>query len=256
MRFATAIMAGMLCGSAAMAMDSLTGGIERTGSSLSYGLNFHDDGDGDPFVENFTHSLVYRTDYALGGGWSLGASLSYAHETYDADFFSERYGFGLFPYMEFGSGELGAYFIASTNSSTPEQEYGIEGRYAIGMASVESYLGVFLDDGESEGTFGAAISYPVFGSWDLYAVHRRDYFDSGFDGLTTLGVTYALSGGDSGADSMPPLAVSFEVSKFHDEDEGVLGSGWQQVSLSLTYLFDGDRSSLFRGVRSVDYFYD
>lgn len=256
MRRALGLMAISLCGSAALASDSAWNGLDRTGSSLSYGLNFHDDADGDPFVDNHTQSLVYRTDYALGAGWSLGAALSFATETFNGDFFSERYGLGLFPYVALGAGELGAYFVASTNMSTPEQEYGIEGRYDFGAARVESYLGVYLVDGEPLGTFGAGVRYGLADPWNVYAVHRRDYFDTGFNALTSLGLTYALAGGDSGLTSAPPLAVSLEVSKFHDQTQSIGASGWQQVSLSLTYLFGGERTSVFRGVRTVDYFYD
>ena len=50
--------------------------------------------------------------------------------------------------------------------------------------------------------------------------------------------------------------LSLEASKFHDEDDGLAGSGWQQYSIGFTYLLSGGRESLFRGVRSVDYFYD
>ncbi|MEL7343383.1 MAG: hypothetical protein AAFN59_00800 [Pseudomonadota bacterium] len=240
----------------AAAAGAFWDGIERTGSSLSYGLNFHDDDDAEPFVENYTQSLVYRMDYALGGDWSLGVSLGYVHETYEADYYSERFSIGFFPSMRVGAGDIGAYFIAGTNTSTPEQEYGIQGSYDFGAVSFEGYAGVFLDDGDAEGTLGAALRYPVLEGLDVYAIHRRDYFDSGFDGLTTLGVAYALSGGDSGPSSLPPLFVSLEASKFHDQGSSLFGSGWQQYSISVSYVFGGDRPSDFRGVRTVDYFYD
>lgn len=232
------------------------GGSGTDGAYLTFGINFNNDGGTGSLDENSTRSLVLQSEINLSGRVDLGVSFTTAKEDYQGSFYSERYNLGLHPKYNFERGQAGVYAIAGTGKGDPETQYGIEGNMSAGAFDLEGYLGVLVEDGDSVGVLGAGALAPISDRIDGYAIHRRDFFDTGYFALTTLGISYALGGADSGSSSVPPLILALEASRFHDDDEGLLDSDWNQVSFTFTYLLGGGKRSLFRGVRSVDYFYD
>lgn len=230
--------------------------ITEDGSRLSYGLSLHNDGSGDPLGENYTQQLTYRRDYSLGASTGLGVSLTWANEIYQDDHYSSRFSLGLHPSYDLGNGTIGGYLFVGTNEDRPETQYGIEGLFAVGPVDVETYFGTFLDDGDAFGALGVSASYGLSDGLDIYAAHRRDFDDSGYFALSTIGVSYALATTTSSSSMAAPLLLTFEASRFHDDGESFSDSDWNQFSLSLTYVLGDSRRPILGDVRSVDYFYD
>ncbi len=232
-------------------------GITHDGSTVSLSYNFHNDAFDQPYSENYTSFVTARSDYLIVGNFGVGVSLGYVMEQYVGDFLSDRIIYGLHPYYKIDGGRIGAY-IAGEQHRTNEETYtsfGLEGTYRIGQFAFDGYFGRTDFSSTSYRTnLGLAAGYEVIDGATAYLIHRRDIDETGafFFALTGLGVDYDFSG----IGSFPPVVLSAEVSRFHNELDSVGASEWNQFSIMATYSIGGGQKDRFSGIRAVDYFYD
>ncbi len=258
MKLAHLLAATALCSTPAFA-QSLPNFMHE-GSSVTLGFNFHNDDDDDPFRENFTTSLTGTSRYALSDSFGIGVTLGYNRETYQTDFYSSRFFLDLNPYYTIGEGEIGAFYtvmsyVDDSDNRENHSQYGFAGSQSYNNFTFEGYAGRLDQDGSLSNTVGIGLGYDVNDNLGVYYVERRDYSLGGnfYFGLVTLGVSYDF---DDMISSSLPLVVSAEYSRFTGDDTSFGESEWDQFSVVATYQFGGGADSMFRGVRSVDFFYD
>jgi hypothetical protein len=230
------------------------GGITHAGSTINLGLSFHnDDGEGE-FSENYVSSLTATSRYSISENMGVAVSLGFVNETYETDYYSERYLIDVNPYYSFGSGSVGVFYTAISHDyydETPvnDVQYGITADYAFNGFAVEAYAGVYFEDGEfNEDTYGIAAGYGLSDAVTVYATYRLDVDEDDEDSILSIGASYDLHN--------MPVSFAAEYGKIGDEELSFTGSEEKQITLAASYNFGAGAQSMFRGLRAADYLYD
>ena len=242
----------------AVAAQSLP--IESEGGRVTFAWNGHNDGSDQPRPENWTTSLTARSNFGWGGGpFGIGASLGLTYERYDDAYFSTRGLVGLHPYYRLNDTDwIGLYIVSETdNDDNRDTLYGVEGMSVFGSLSFSGYIGrTEFENGGEDGNLGLALGYDVTPEINLYGYTRRDFdLDDPGDNylaLSGIGASYDLS--EIG--TLPPLTLAAEYARFHSDSQSFGGSDWDQISLVVTYTFNGATPSPLRDLYRSDYFYD
>jgi hypothetical protein len=248
------ITAATIVSLASAASAQSFGGVTHQGSTVNLAFNFHNDGRGEPYSENYTTHLTATSRYGFGNDFGVAVSLGFQQETYEDSFYSERYLLDLNPYYSFGNGSVGVYYTAIShdygNSASNDSQYGVTADYAINGFGIEAYAGVYLEEGDfNEDTFGIAGSYDVTDAAQVFVSHRRDVNSDGdWNGSVSLGATYDLQ--------VAPISITGEITKLGNTGTPFDESDWNQFTIAASYSFGGGAQSIFRGLRAVDFFYD
>lgn len=232
--------------------------ITHEGSSVSLAYNFHNDFGDEAYNENFTAQLSVASRYAIGNGFGTTVTLGYSNETWEDAYYSERYLLDFNPFYDFGTGTVGLFYTVIAHDEegdyTDDALYGITGGLNMNGFGVEAYAGVYESEGDFvEDTYGLGASYDVTPEATVYVAYQRDVTDDNFFGdLTSIGASYDLSGSIGSL----PVSVAGQVSQLGFNDMSSDDDVGNQFSIIASYNFGEGASTIFRGFRAQDFFYD
>lgn len=231
-------------------------GIQHDGSTVTLSFNFHDDYDDQPYTESYTTFLSAASSYRFGGNVGLTLTLGYVNETYEEEFYSERYSFDINPTYTIGDGTVGLYYSAVASNDGDWEDhanYGLTGTFESGPLSFEAYAGIREKESEfADDTYGFAAGYSFTDDVSAYFTYQRDTESDGdFDALTAIGISYDLTSLAS-----VPVTISGEIGLFTDEDLSLSEAEGNHLAVTASYNFGGGSESFFQGLRAWDYYYD
>lgn len=232
-------------------------GIVHDGSTVTLAFNLHNDGQDDPYSENYTTMLSARSSYSFGNSFGATFTLGYQSEMYQDSLFSERYILDVNPTYSFGMGTVGLYYTAISRSrdsvDEPQANYGVTATYESGPFGVEAYAGNYDEDGDfNHNPYGIAASYSLTDDASVYIAHQRDVRDTdNFDAATSIGASYDL-GGLTGA----PIPVTAAASRLYFDGTSFSDSEWNQFTIAASYDIGGGSKSVFGAFRSWSFYYD
>ena len=246
----------VLASSSSVALAQGSAGFNHEGSTISLGFNFHNDGDGDPYSENYTTQLTAQSAYSFGQNLGAIVSLAYSREQYSDDLYSERFVLDLNPTYALGDLEVGAFLSTISRKRNGDtlnySSYGATASYDAGPVGLEAFAGTYDEDGFEYDIYGIAGSYDISSDLGGYLAYRRDSYDSdSYDASVTLGASYNLAS----ATGMP-VTISGELSRFIGSNLSFSESEWNQFSILASYDIGGGVDSVFRGLRGWSYYYD
>ena len=246
-----------LCLTVATAQSAVAQSFAHEGSTVTLSFNFHNDGEDDPYSENYTTHLSAASAYSFGGAFGAVFTLAYENEEYTDSFYSERYLIDVNPTYNFGPGTIGLYYSAIRSNDGDEQTndetYGLSATFASGPVTAESYIGVYEEDGGFvSDTLGLGGSYAFGGGAAAYVTHQRDTLSNdNYRAFTAIGASYDLS-----AVTGAPVVVAAEAGRHSFDNLSLSESEWNQFGISASYNFGGGAQSMFQGLRSYDFYYD
>lgn len=227
---------------------------------LSFVWNGYDHNVNGHRSENYTYTLQGVTQFQLLPRVGFDVTLGFNEEFERGSFFSNRTFLDFNPHYDFDEGQIGVFATAISHyaGGQPREtgwQYGVIGGHNYGNFSLEGYSARLDEPSSEENTVGIAFGYDLSDAVTAYYAERRDYNTSSpsFLGLATLGVSFDLGASDM---STVPIILNAEYSRFFDNIVSASDSEWDKVSVMATYRFGTPTTSFFRGVRSVDFFYD
>lgn len=237
---------------AAPASAQSFGPLTHEGSTVTAAFNFHNDGDGDPFNENFTKQFNFASTYKVAPLVDLTFFVGYNQEIYEDEHYSDRKYLGLEANRSLTNGTIGGYLVFGhlvyEGDVTIETQFGLTGTYQQGAVGFEGYVGGY-NDGETTSSVGLASTYDLGNGLSPYIfVRRQSDGGSAFDALAGFGLDFELKSA--------PVVLTAELSKHFDNETGLFDSAWNQVSVMATYKFGNGKKSVFRNIYNYDYYYD
>ncbi|MDC0116238.1 hypothetical protein OAH97_02025 [Octadecabacter sp.] len=257
MRFSLAVIGGLVaaCPAFSQSLPVTFEGASLTGAYNDYN-GFEGAGGSD---DGFTYTINAAARISFGQNFGALFTLGYNEEEFDGDFFSSRAFVDINPYHKVLDGEIGPFFtyFQRNQGSFEGVQYGVSGKQQYGKYTFEGYASVFEDSLSPITTnpVGVAFGYDVAHGFSVYVGQRRDVLNGGdYEALSTIAASFDLSTIDT---VEVPIIIGAEYSVFHDEDTSLTSSDFDQFSLVATYNFGGGaQPTFFRGIRSVDFFFD